>query len=154
MLAGRAGVGATQSAGRGRGKGRHLGETHDMAAERAVLTWAGRAATRSSFTGKTGCNYTAWCHARILQASGSHSKGTTTRTKAVDHHDIQVGRSPVGASADQVQGIQRGSGSQAGERMGGLQRHKCGGQRACCEVKRPCTSWGICTSTLMTATWP
>jgi hypothetical protein len=32
--------------------------------------------------------------------------------KAVDHHDIQVGRSPVGASADQVQGIQRGSGWQ------------------------------------------
>ena len=39
------------------------------------------------------------------------SKGTTARVKAVDHHDIQVGRSPVGASADQVQGIQRRSGS-------------------------------------------
>lgn len=32
--------------------------------------------------------------------------------KAVDHHDIQAGRSPVGARADQVQGIQRGPGSQ------------------------------------------
>jgi hypothetical protein len=33
---------------------------------------------------------------------------------AVDDHDV----SPVGARADQVQGIQRGSGSQADQRMG------------------------------------
>jgi hypothetical protein len=38
------------------------------------------------------------------------SKGTTARLKADDHHDIQGSRWPVGASADQVQGIQRGSG--------------------------------------------
>lgn len=38
------------------------------------------------------------------------SKSTTARVKAVDHHDIEVGRWSVGKSADQVQGIQRGSG--------------------------------------------
>ena len=48
----------------------------------------------------------------VYRASGPLSKGTTARVEAVDHHDIQVSRSPVGASADQVQGIQRESGSQ------------------------------------------
>ena len=38
------------------------------------------------------------------------SEGTTARLKAVDHHDFQGSKWPVGASADQVQGIQRGSG--------------------------------------------
>jgi hypothetical protein len=47
-----------------------------------------------------------------IAALGLFSKSTTVKTKAVDHHDIQVGRSTVGASADQVQGIQRGSGWQ------------------------------------------
>jgi hypothetical protein len=40
------------------------------------------------------------------------SEGTTARLKAVDHHDIQGSKWPVGASADQVQGIQRGTGWQ------------------------------------------
>jgi hypothetical protein len=82
-----------------------------------------------------------------MQASGSHSRGTTAKVKAVDHHDVQVGSWPVAASADQVQGIQGGSGSQAGERIGGLRRHGCGGRRTCCEVKRPRASGGRCTGT-------
>lgn len=91
-------------------KANTLGETHDMAADGGFLSRAGRAETRDSFTGErrvlsvVSCSY--------IAASGAHSKGTKARVKAVDHHDIEVGRSPVGASADQVQGIQRGSGSQ------------------------------------------
>jgi hypothetical protein len=118
-----------------------------MAAEGLVLTCTGRIATRNSFTGETGCSYTAWCHARIMQASGWHSKGTTAKVKTVDDDDIQVGSWPAAASADQVQGIQEGSGSQAGERMGALQRHGCGGRRRCCEVKRPSAGGSTCTGT-------
>jgi hypothetical protein len=143
--AGRPGQRATWDSGQGEGK--HVGGTHDMAAEGLVLTCTGRTATRKSFTGETGCSYTAWCHARIMQASGSHSGGTTARVKTVDHDDIQVGSWPAAASADQVQGIQRGSGSQAGERMGALQRHGCGRRRRCCEVKRPRGSGATCTGT-------
>jgi hypothetical protein len=84
----------------------YFGGTHDMAAEGADLTWTRRAATQNSFTGGIGCSYTTCCHARIMQAFGSHLRGTTASVKTVDDHDIGVGRRPVGASADQVQGIQ------------------------------------------------
>jgi hypothetical protein len=123
-------------------------------AEGTVLNGTGRAATRSSFTGETECSYTAWCHARIMQALGSHSRGTTASVKTVDHHDIQVGREPVGASADQVQGIQERSGSQACERIGVWQRHGCGGRRTCCEVKRTRASGDTSTCTCVVVSWP
>ena len=56
-----------------------------------------------------------------ITASGPLSEGTTARLEAVDHHDIQGSRWPVGASADQVQGIQRGSGwQQTGEWEDGI----------------------------------
>lgn len=128
-------------------KSEYFGETHDMAADGRVLAWARRTATRSSFTGETGCRYTAWCHARIMQASGLHSRGTTVRVETVDHDDIQVGSWPAAASADQVRGIQRRSGSQPGERMGGQQRHGCGGRRRYSEVKRTNASGDTCTGT-------
>jgi hypothetical protein len=82
-----------------------------------------------------------------MQAFGWHLRGTTANVETVDHHDIEVGRWPVGASADQVHGIQKGSGSQAGERMGALQRHGCGGRRRCCKVKQPSASGCTCTGT-------
>lgn len=104
-LAGRAGHDWRREAGKVKA------ETHDMAADGAVMGRDRQAATRSSFTGASGSRYTAWCHARIMQALGWHSRGTTARVKAVDHHDTQVGSGPVGGSADQVQGIQGGPSS-------------------------------------------
>jgi hypothetical protein len=90
-----------------RGEGKCLLRRHSRHGGRgAVLTWTRRAATQDSFTGGIGCSYTACCHARIMQAFGSHLRGTTASVKTVDDHDIGVGRRPVGASADQVQGIQ------------------------------------------------
>ena len=143
------GAGQERLGAAGEVKAEYFGETHDMVADGRVLAWARQTATRSSFTGESGCGYTAWCHARIMQASGLHSRGTTARAETVDHDDIQVGSWSTAASADQVRGIQKRSGSQAGERMGGQQRHGCGGRRRCCEVKRANASRDTCTGTLV-----
>ena len=91
--------------------------THDMMAHGCVLRAVGLVKTEGSFTGQAGCIRRAWCHARISPVLALHSESTTANVDVVDHHDIQVGRSPVGASVDQVQGIQAGSGLQAGKRI-------------------------------------
>lgn len=62
------------------------------------------------FTGQMWRVRKASCHAPVWPGQTLRSEGTTKGVDVVDHHDNQVGRSPVGASVDQVQGIQEGSG--------------------------------------------
>jgi hypothetical protein len=113
-----------------------------MMAHRCVSSAAGQIETRGFVSGQIRSVGRAWCHARILPSLGPRSECTTTSVCAVDHHDIQVGRSPVGASVDQVQGIQEGSGLQAGERMGTTEKHQTRGRLGCSEVNQPSTSGG------------
>lgn len=107
-----------------------------------LLSAAGQMKTRSFVTGQIRCVCRAWCHARILPGLVLRSECTTASVCAVDHHDIQVGRSPVGASVDQVQGIQEGSGLQAGERMRTTEKHQTRGRLGRSEVNQPSTSGG------------
>ncbi|KAF1930503.1 uncharacterized protein M421DRAFT_375653 [Didymella exigua CBS 183.55] len=79
-----------------------------MMAHGYVLPAAGQIETRGFVTGQIRCVCRAWCHARRLPGLGLRSECTTVSVCAVDHHGIEVGRSPVGASVDQVQGIQKG----------------------------------------------
>ena len=113
-----------------------------MMAHGYVLPAAGQIKTRCFVTGQIRCVCRTCCHARILPGSGQRSKSTTASVSLVDHHDIQVGRSPVGASVNQVQGIQEGSGLQAGERMGTAAKHQTRGRLGCCEVHQPSISGG------------
>ncbi|KAJ8111823.1 hypothetical protein OPT61_g5665 [Boeremia exigua] len=119
-----------------------LRTTHDMMAHECVPPAAGQIKMRSFVTGQIRCVCRAWCHARLLLGPGLHSKSTTESVDAVDHRDIQVGRSPAGASVDQVQGIQEGTGLQAGERMGTAEKHQTRRRLGCCNVNQPSTSGG------------
>lgn len=113
-----------------------------MMAHECVPPTAGEIKTRSFVTGQIRCVCRAWCHARILPGSGLHSECTTASVDAVDHHDFQVGSSPVGASVDQVQGIQERSGSQAGERIGTAEEHQTRGRLGYFKVNQQSTSGG------------
>ncbi len=113
-----------------------------MLAHECVPSAAGQIKMRSFVTGQYRCVRRACCHARILPGSGLHLESTTASVDAVDHRDIQVGRSPAGASVDQVQGIQEDTGSQAGERMGTTEKHQTRGRLGCRKVNQPSTSGG------------
>ena len=68
-----------------------------MMAHGCVVRAAGQIETRDFVTGQIVCVCRAWCHARILPGSALCSESTTESANVVDHHDIQVGRSPVQA---------------------------------------------------------